>query len=311
MSSKLVNPWLVAIWPGMGSVALNAGNYLREMLGASPLLDLPSQEFFDIEKVEIKDGIARVGWLPACSFFGWKNPQRGHDLLIFIGEAQPAQRGYEFCRELLKVAERFAVKRLFTFAAMATQIHPRAHPRVFAVANEERLLPQLRKEDVELLKDGQISGLNGVLLAAAAEQDLEGICLLGEMPFFAVSVPNPKASLRVLEVFSAMARIELDFGRIRDQAQEVERRLMELIERMNIAVGDSTGEGESFEVQDVPPAEEPKNHLSPQDHDLIEQLFGNAGENRAKAIELKQALDRLGVFREYEDRFLDLFKQGE
>jgi uncharacterized protein len=28
----------------------------------------------------------------------------------------------------------------------------------------------------------------------------------------------------------------------------------------------------------------------------------------AKAFELKQELDRLGVFKEYEDRFLDLFR---
>ena len=33
--------------------------------------------------------------------------------------------------------------------------------------------------------------------------------------------------------------------------------------------------------------------------------------DRAKAIELKQELDRLGVFKDYEDRFLDLFKKAK
>jgi hypothetical protein len=38
-------------------------------------------------------------------------------------------------------------------------------------------------------------------------------------------------------------------------------------------------------------------------------LFDAARQDRAKAFELKQELDRLGRFAEYEDRFLDLFKR--
>ena len=39
-------------------------------------------------------------------------------------------------------------------------------------------------------------------------------------------------------------------------------------------------------------------------------MFAKAREDRAKAFELKEELDRLGVFDQYEDRFLDLFKTG-
>ena len=60
-------------------------------------------------------------------------------------------------------------------------------------------LEEIGHADVQILKEGQISGLNGVMLATAAEAGMEAICLLGEMPFFAVGVLNPKASLRVLE----------------------------------------------------------------------------------------------------------------
>jgi hypothetical protein len=42
----------------------------------------------------------------------------------------------------------------------------------------------------------------------------------------------------------------------------------------------------------------------------IEQLFAMAAGDRAKALELKAELDRHGLFRVYEDRFLDLFRQG-
>ena len=42
----------------------------------------------------------------------------------------------------------------------------------------------------------------------------------------------------------------------------------------------------------------------------LERLFVRAREDRTQALELKAELDRLGVFKDYEDRFLDLFKQG-
>ncbi len=67
---------------------------------------------------------------------------------------------------------------------------------------------------------------------------------------------------------------------------------------------------ESFEVPEFS-TDPPELKLSAHDHHLIEDLFNQAQQDRAKAIELKQMLDRLGVFTEYEDRFLDLFKRGE
>ena len=66
------------------------------------------------------------------------------------------------------------------------------------------------------------------------------------------------------------------------------------------------GATETFRVE---PAEEPG--LSPQDEQHIERLFEQALQDRSKAYELKRELDRLEVFPEYEDRFLDLFKKPE
>jgi hypothetical protein len=57
------------------------------------------------------------------------------------------------------------------------------------------------------------------------------------------------------------------------------------------------------------PAEEER--LPTPDPQRIDKLFEQAAKDRAKAFELKQELDRLGVFKEYEDRFLDLFKKTE
>ena len=54
--------------------------------------------------------------------------------------------------------------------------------------------------------------------------------------------------------------------------------------------------------------EKKKPKLGTEDRQHLEQLFGEAKQDRSRAYFLKQELDRLNVFREYEDRFLDLFK---
>ncbi len=318
MREALVDPYLVSIWPGMGKVALAAGSHLVETLGAERILDLPVEDFFEVEKVEIQRGVARRGWIPKCTLYGWKNPGSGKDLLISIAEAQPNRRGFELCRHVLSLCRQYGVRRSITFAAMATQIHPSSDPRVLGVTNEYTLFDELTVEGVEILRDGQISGLNGVMLAAAADLGIEAICLLGEIPFYSVSVPNPKASIAVLEVFSRMVGVSVELDSLAVQARSLEKRLVDLLDRMNVG-GLSSG-NDPDPILDETAVEElalsdflfegdgDLDDMTPEDSLRIESMFREARKDRAKAADLKDELDRLGAFRDYEDRFLDLFK---
>jgi len=61
----------------------------------------------------------------------------------------------------------------------------------------------------------------------AKEQDMEGICLLGEVPSYATRIANPKASLAVLEVLTEMLGIRIDLAELgnlaRQSKEEMER----------------------------------------------------------------------------------------
>ena len=72
---KLNNPWLVAVWPGMGHVAISAGYYLMAKLGMHLLAEFPALEMFDIEHVEVKDGLIQTSRLPRSRLFVWKDPR--------------------------------------------------------------------------------------------------------------------------------------------------------------------------------------------------------------------------------------------
>jgi proteasome assembly chaperone (PAC2) family protein len=303
---KLKDPWLVAVWPGMGHVALNAGYYLLSKLGMHVIAEYESMDFFDVEHVEVKEGIITTGHRPRNRFFAWTDPNQKHDLVVFLGEAQPPLGKYRFCQKLISFAQELEVKRVFTFAAMATQMHPEHECRVFGAATDTESLDELKRLELDILQDGHIGGLNGILLGVVGEKGLRGTCLLGEMPHIFSQLPFPKASQAILEVFTTITDIKVDFTELAEQSRAMEKQLGEFLARVEQTMG---AQFPAQEEEYAPEAAEEKG-LASADKQRIEALFEQAAKDRSRAFDLKQELDRLGIFKEYEDRFLDLFKKA-
>lgn len=319
----LRSPWLVAAWPGMGVVGFGAAAHLVNALQARPVAEVQARGFFDLERVEVSRGVLQKVRLPRTVIHAWRDPAGRRDLLVLLGEAQPQGRGYEYCEEVLRTAGDLGVARVLTFAAMAAVIDPRAEPRVLAVtAPDDSLHDELRRANLDVLEEGEIGGLNGVLLAAAAAQGLPGVGLLGEFPYFATSLPNPKASRAVVSAFSRLSGIPVDVSALDHQVNEVEKGLIELLDRLEHEAEEASdaADAEVAAVEDDAtdevdePGDDDVHGAEGLGRDLrarIETLFERARHDRQTALELKAELDRHGVFKKYEDRFLDLFKRGE
>jgi len=327
----LRSPWLIAAWPGMGKVALSAAGYLIETLPAQPVGEFEGFDpsHFDLERVRVQEGVVLPGRLPRNRLYLWRNPGEGRDLVIFVGEAQPATGSYGLCHELLQFARLHGIERIFTFASMVTSSDPTSPSQVFTVATEPRLLEEVRRVRGSLttLREGEIVGLNGTLLGAAAAADVEAIGFLGEVPQIAVNLPYLKAAQAVLELFCGLAEIELDFSDLAAKAASVERGLQELLRQIRSLTTKQDDEapseyplwrpqGSEDDKTSLRPQELPSEEgsdgelaLSPEVLSLIESLFLSAEQDRSRALELKRLLDEHGAFGDYEDRFLDLFKR--
>ena len=289
--SELRNPWLVAAWPGMGAVAQLAASYLARALDARSAVELAVGEYFGAAGVQVRQGLLQPVRRPRTILLEARIPAAPRDLVVLLAESQPSIGERRYCEQLLVKARELGVTRAFTFAALATTAPPEAPARVFAAAGETQLLAGLCEMGAEQLREGEIGGLNGFFLGVAAEMGISGACLLGEIPFYASNVPNPKAAAAVLHVFTRLLGAAVDLGPLERQAAESQRQLVALQQHV-----------EQGPQADAEPSSVEEQH--------VESLFRDAAQDRAKALELKAELDRLGLFARYEDRFLDLFKRA-
>ena len=225
---RLNSPNMLAAWPGVGNVAMIVAAYLQRKLDFKELGEIEPSYFFDPVGVVVKDNVVEEPKFPQSKFYYWKNRGEGSDLIMFIGEDQPAAKGYELANCVLDVAEKFKVPRIFTCAAALTRIHHTESPGVLGVATNPSAAAIFKKYGLIHAGNLQIAGLNGLLLGVAKEREIDGICLLGEVPVYATRIQNPMAALAVLEVLTTMLGVEVDLDELAQLAVETKQRMKQV-----------------------------------------------------------------------------------
>ena len=223
---KLNEPNLLATWPGVGNVAMIIATYLTTKLAFKDLAEIDPAYFFDPTGVLVQDSIIEAPQFPQSRFFYRKNDVKGgSDLILFLGDDQPPTKTYELANCILDVSVRFHVKRVYTCAAALTRIHHTEQPKVWGVGTNSMMVQELKKLNLKQKGNLQIAGLNGLLLGVAKEREIDGMCLLGEVPQYASRMPNPMAALAVLRTLSKMLEIELDFVDLTRLAEEAREKM--------------------------------------------------------------------------------------
>jgi len=225
---RLRSPNLLAAWPGIGNVAMIIANYLKAKLPFKELGYLEASHFFDPIGVLVKDNVVEAPTFPQSRFYYWKNDVGNSDLILFIGDDQPASKGYDLANCIMDVGEKFSVKRIYTCAAAITRIHHTEPPKVWGVATSPHVADDLAKYRLQHATNLQIAGLNGLLLGVAKERKIDGICLLGEVPVYASRVPNPMAALAVLKVLAEILTVKIDFSELAKMAIEAGERIKQV-----------------------------------------------------------------------------------
>lgn len=225
---RLKKPVMLASWPGIGNVSIITASYLLRKLDFKDLGEIEPSAFFDAIGVVARDNVIEEPQFPQSQFYYFKNKPGASDIILFIGEDQPSTKGYELANCVLDVAQRFRVGRVYTCAAALSRIHHTEQSKVWGVVTDPKMSPELEKYDLTQKGNLQISGLNGLLLGVAKERDMEGVCLLGEVPMYATRIQNPAAAMAVLGVLTKMLDIEIDVAELADVAKESASRMKQM-----------------------------------------------------------------------------------
>jgi proteasome assembly chaperone (PAC2) family protein len=225
---KLNLPIMLASWPGISNVSIIVATYLARTLDFRKLAEIEASHFFDPIGVLVRDNVVEAPQFPQSKFYYWKNKGGGSDVILFIGEDQPATKGYDLANCVLDVAARFRVERIYTCAAVLTRMHHSEQPRVWGVATNQQTTEEIKKYDLRQRGNLQISGLNGLLLGAAKERNIDAACLLGEVPAYATRIQNPMAALAILRVLTRILDIEIDLTELAEIAADAKERIKQV-----------------------------------------------------------------------------------
>ncbi len=296
---ELTDPVMIAGWPGMGSVALGVVDYLRRKLGAVKFAEISLDPMAAIDSVIVENGVAKLPNAPKNTLYYVKNPE----LIILEGDVQLAgQAGIELLNIVLDLAVRLKVKTIYTGAAFPLPISHREDPDIYGAVNKKALIGTISKRNIRIMEGGHISGLNGLVLGLAKEKDIDTICLLATMPQYAISLPNPKASGAIIEALENMLNFVVSLEELDENIKDMDEKMAVIEDKVKDVL---TIEREGPEA---PPAEKKvPGYIT----EKIENLFREAKKDKSKATELKKELDRWDLYKFYEDRFLDLFKESQ
>lgn len=309
-SPKLKKPIFIAAWPGMGEVAYRSALFLKEAMDFKVFAKIEVHDYFKPAAVTVKKGIVDIPKPPAGLFYYYKGKE-GPDIILFIGQAQPPLEHAETMSEaIVEFIKKYKPRLILTFAAKPESIDHKHNSPLWLAATHLGVLTHLKKAGAKVLKEGHVSGLNGIILGVAKSKGLKGACILAEIPFYTAQIENPKATATILELIARFFQIKINVSLVWKRAKFIEKEIDKLIGYLK---DNSKPEGPTplsdEDVQKIKKDLAAYTKVPQSARGKIEQLFKEAEKDITAASKLKKELDDWNIYVEYEDRFLDLFRK--
>jgi len=218
---RAANAVLVCGLPGSGYVGKLAADHLVSSFELKKVAEYSSATF--PPQVSVKeDGTVD----PPKGELYFAPTKRGKSLFVFTADAQPttSEGEYELSDAVVKFVKKCGVKKVYTLAAYITGSFSNS-PKVYGAGTSRDMVESLTENGVNLMKDGGISGMNGLLIGVAALRGLEGACLLGETSGYVVDAGASKA---VLELLAKVVGFDVDTSKLKEKAEETQKVISQL-----------------------------------------------------------------------------------
>ena len=223
---ELKSPTLIIGWnEDVSDLGARVVDYLTKQLDGQPFCEIELTGFYSLGGVVIENNLVQF---PENKFYAFPK----NDLLVFMSTS-PDHEWYKFFNLVLHLAQNhYHVKELYTIGGMIS-LGAHTAPRQFTgTLNSPELKEalssyQLTREIDYKTPPGQKPTLNSFFLWTAKRRNIPGANLWVPIPFYLLSVDDPKAQKRVLEFLNHRLDLHLDFTDLdedtRKQDEKIER----------------------------------------------------------------------------------------
>lgn len=153
-----------------------------------------------------------------------------NDLLLLTGDSQPVVPGSEYIlsEQLLDLITKFKISNIFSLASYVTGTFVN-EPKIYGTATNPDIVKSFRSFNISTLDNGNITGMNGLILGLGKLRGIEGTCLLGETSGYVI---DAKASKNLLEILNKILGIKINMDEINKRSKDTEILIKNLEQQM-------------------------------------------------------------------------------
>ena len=158
-----------------------------------------------------------------------------NDLILLTGDSQPVVPGSEYVlsEQLLDLITKFKISNIFSLASYVTGTFVN-EPKIYGTATNPEIVKSFRSFNISTLDNGNITGMNGLILGLGKLRGIEGTCLLGETSGYVI---DAKASKNLLEILNKILGIKINMEEINKRSKDTEILIKNLEQQMMAKAG--------------------------------------------------------------------------
>jgi uncharacterized protein (TIGR00162 family) len=191
------------------------------------------KEIKDISKPEVQLNQS-INGLPPQSIDSLKStpndPLSSKDLILLTGDSQPVVPGSEYVlsEQILDLITKFKISNIYSLASYVTGTFVN-DPKIYGTATNPEMVKSFRSFNISTLDNGNITGMNGLILGLGKLRGIEGICLLGETSGYVI---DAKASKNLLEIVNNVLGIHINMDEMNKRSKDTEILIKNLEQQM-------------------------------------------------------------------------------
>lgn len=157
-------------------------------------------------------------------------PLSSKDLILLTGDSQPVVPGSEYVlsEQILDLITKFKISNIYSLASYVTGTFVN-DPKIYGTATNPEIVKSFRSFNISTLDNGNITGMNGLILGLGKLRGIEGICLLGETSGYVI---DAKASKNLLEILNNVLGIHINMDEMNKRSKDTEILIKNLEQQM-------------------------------------------------------------------------------